>query len=113
MFIRHGLEEASNATDIVWNSKSVNNYMAKVRTFKEQLFVLVHMTGGGPARGPEIVSIQHKNGVDDRGYRGVFVEGGLVSFVTSYYKGYRKSKKVKIIHRYVLQEVSEIVIYFL
>ena len=33
--------------------------------------------------------------------------------MTSYHKGYRKNKKAKIIHRYVPQEVSEIVVYYL
>jgi hypothetical protein len=43
----------------------------------------------------------------------VFVEGGLVSFVTTYHKGYSFSKHVKTIHRYVPREVSELVVYFL
>jgi len=71
------------------------------------------MTGGAPARGTEIVSVQYENGVNGRGARGVFVERGLVSFVTSYHKGYSASKKVKVIHRYVPREVSEIVVYYL
>jgi hypothetical protein len=43
----------------------------------------------------------------------VFIKGGLVAFVTSYHKGYDFAKKVKVIHRYVPWEVSELVVYFL
>ena len=72
--------------------------MRAIRRFKERLFVLVHITRGALARGTEIVSIQYKNGVNGRGTRGVYIDGGLVLFITSYYKGYSASKKVKIIH---------------
>ena len=105
-------EEWSNG-GIPWKDQGVFDYMRAIRRFKERLFVLVHMTGGAPARGTEIVSIQYKNGVNGRGTRGVYIDGGLVSFVTSYHKGYSASKKVKIIHRYVPREVSEMVIYYL
>ncbi|CAA9967161.1 ATP-dependent DNA helicase Q1 [Pyrenophora teres f. maculata] len=47
------------------------------------------------------------------GVPGVFLEGGLVSFTTTYHKGYSFSKRVKTIHRYVPREVSELVVYFL
>jgi hypothetical protein len=43
----------------------------------------------------------------------VFVDCGLVLFVSTYYKGYDFTKKVKAIHRYVPREVSELVVYFL
>ncbi|KAK1920512.1 hypothetical protein P3342_008273 [Pyrenophora teres f. teres] len=52
-----------------------------------------------------------ENSADGVGYRGVFLEGGLVSFTTTYHKGYSFSKRVKTIHRYVPQEVSELVVY--
>ncbi|KAE8822992.1 hypothetical protein HRS9122_10467 [Pyrenophora teres f. teres] len=54
-----------------------------------------------------------ENSADGVGYRGVFLEGCLVSFTTTYHKGYSFSKRVKTIHRYVPQEVSELVVYFL
>jgi hypothetical protein len=75
--------------------------MKAVRRFKETLFALVHLLGGGPARGTEITSIQCKNSTKGVGHRGVFVDAGLVSFMATYYKGYDLSKKVKAIHRYV------------
>ncbi|KAG9511447.1 hypothetical protein KCV07_g10154, partial [Aureobasidium melanogenum] len=91
-----------------WNEAGISRYFKAVEKFKEQLFVLVHLTAGAPARGTESVTVAYENGVDDRGYRGVFVDNGLVSFVTSYNK-----TGVKVIHRFVPREVSELVVYYL
>ncbi|THV88584.1 hypothetical protein D6D26_09901 [Aureobasidium pullulans] len=100
-------EDDSN-TAIPWNEAGISQYFKAVEKFKEQLFVLVHLTAGAPARGTESVTVAYENGVDDRGYRGVFVDNGLVSFVTSYNK-----TGVKVIYRYVPREVSELVVYYL
>jgi hypothetical protein len=43
----------------------------------------------------------------------VFLDRSLMSFVSTYYKGYDFTKKVKAIYRYVPKEVSELVVYFL
>jgi hypothetical protein len=43
----------------------------------------------------------------------VFVEGSLVSFITNYYKGYSYKKRVRVVYRYVLSEVSKLIVYFL
>lgn len=111
-FIR-GMDATQQPPRTLWHDAAVAAYMKAVRRFKETLFVLVHLSGGAPARGTEITSIQYENGAEGVGHRGVFVEGGLVSFVTTYHKGYDLTKKVKAIHRYVPREVSELVVYFL
>jgi hypothetical protein len=43
----------------------------------------------------------------------VFLEASFILFVTTYYKGYNFSKKVKAIYCYVLREVSKLVVYYL
>ena len=35
--------------------------MAQVMEFREKLLVLMHMGGGQPGRGPEILSCRHSN----------------------------------------------------
>lgn len=87
--------------------------MKQVRKFKENLFALVHLTAGAPARGSEITSILCKNGKNSISQRGVYIHGGQVTFVTTYHKGYSKSLKVKTIHRFVPCKVGELVVYFL
>jgi hypothetical protein len=84
-----------------------------VSRFKEELLALVHLTAGAPARGTEVLSIQHTNGDDSRAQRGIFVENGMVALMTRYHKGYSSSQKMKVIHRYLPQEVGEIVVYYL
>jgi len=37
----------------------------------------------------------------------------LVAYVAEYHKGYRSSGNIKIIHRYLPREVSEMVVYYL
>ena len=100
--------ENDSHTAIPWNEAGISRYFKAVEKFKEQLFVLVHLTAGAPARSTESVTVAYENGVDDRGYRGVFVDNGLVSFVTSYNK-----TGVKVIYRFVPREVSELVVYYL
>ncbi|KAI4941648.1 hypothetical protein J4E91_010679 [Alternaria rosae] len=88
----------------LWHDAAVAAYMRTVRRFKETLFALVHLSAGGPARGTEITSVQYKNSAEGVGHWGVFLDRGLVSFVSTYHKGYDFTKKVKAIHRYVPRE---------
>jgi hypothetical protein len=46
-------------------------------------------------------------------HRNVFIEGGIVSTVTTYYKGYSTTGNTKIIYRYLPKEVGELLIYYL
>jgi hypothetical protein len=69
----------------------------------------MHMTGGQPARSPEILSVRHCDTVQG-GYRNLFIEDGMVVFVTRYHKGYEVKGDVKIIYRYLPREVGELVV---
>ena len=51
------------------------------------MLILVHVTGGQPGRGPEILNIRHSNTTVGK-IRNLFIEDGLFCFVTLYYKGY-------------------------
>jgi hypothetical protein len=108
-----GVDSTQQPPQILWRDAAVARYMKGVRRFKEGLFTLVHLSAGAPARGTEITSVQCENSAEGVGYRGVFLEGGLVSFTTTYHKGYSFSQRVKTIHRYVPLEVSELVVYYL
>ncbi|KAI2479924.1 telomere-linked helicase 1 [Pyrenophora tritici-repentis] len=92
--------------------QAVERYMDRVVEFREKLAVLMHMTGGQPARGPELLSVRHSNTVQG-GHRNIFIEDGMVVFVTRYHKGYKVSGDVKIIHRYLPREVGELVVWYM
>ena len=108
--VRRRFERAGSKTGL--NGVEVEKYMASIARFREQLFVAKHFTGGAPERGTEALSIRHSN-TWKGGHRNVFIEDGLVVFVTKYHKGYALSGDVKVIHRYLPREVGELVVWYL
>lgn len=95
-----------------WNLSKIEDFLMTIRQFKEILLLLVHFTSGGPARGPEILSIRYKN-TEYGGIRNIFIENGIICLVTSYNKGYNTSAVLKIIHRYIPKEISILLVYYL
>jgi hypothetical protein len=57
------------------------------------------------------LSVKHSNTVKSR--RNIFIEDGMVMFVTEYHKGYSVGGDVKIIHRYLPREIGELLVYYL
>ena len=55
------------------DTQEVERYIDRVVEFWEKLIVLMHITAGQPARGPEIMSIRHSNSVKG-GHRNIFIE---------------------------------------
>jgi hypothetical protein len=84
----------------------VDKYLEWVADFREKLAVCVHISGGQPSRAPELLSIRHRN-TDSGGHCNVFIEDGLVVFVTRYHKGFHTSNDTKVIHRYLPREVGQ------
>ena len=77
--------------------EQMRDWLQQVAAFYSKLLVLMHMTGGQPARGLEILSVRHCNTVQG-GHRNLFIEDRMVVFVTRYHKGYEVKGDVKIIH---------------
>ena len=84
---------------VIWDTKAVQAYRSRVKSFLESLLLLVHISAGQPARGSEITGLQHMNTAV---HRNIFVEDGLIAIVTSYHKGYTCTGTTKIIHRSML-----------
>jgi hypothetical protein len=97
---------------VIWRSPAVAGYTARVTQFLRRLLLLCHITSGQPARGTEILSLRHSN-TEQGHHRSIFLEDGLVGTVTAYHKGYSISGSTKIIHRYLPNEVGEMLIYYL
>jgi hypothetical protein len=106
------VEVRKKDSKVVWKLSAAKQYVAKIHSFLERLLLLVHLTSGQPARGTEILSLRHCNTVNGH-HRSIFIEGGLLSTVTAYHKGYNIVGSTKIIHRYLPKEVSELVVYYL
>ena len=95
-----------------WDKSEMETYMAQMARFRENLLVLMHITGGQPARGPEILSIRHSNTVKGE-YRNIFIEDQLIVFVIRYHKGYNISGSVKIIYRYLPREMGALWVWYM
>ncbi|KAH0553468.1 hypothetical protein GP486_006460, partial [Trichoglossum hirsutum] len=96
----------------VWKQKRVNDYMDKISLFMERLMVLIHMSAGQPARARELLSLRYCN-TEKGGHRCIFIENGLMVIVTFYDKGYSIRGTEKIIHRYLPQEVGELLLLYI
>ncbi|KAK7986869.1 Bloom syndrome protein-like protein [Apiospora saccharicola] len=83
----------------------LEEYADLVDRFRTTLLLLMHIAGGQPARATEILSIRHRN-TSYGGCRNIFISKGLVCFMTLYHKGARSKQNVKIIHRYLPDEIG-------
>jgi hypothetical protein len=90
----------------------VERYMKRADDLLELLLVLMHLTGGQPARGTELLSIRYKNTAAGA-ERNITIEEGMLAFATRYHKGWLSSTKAKVIHRYVPREVADLLIWYL
>ena len=70
----------------------------------------MHISGGQPARGPEILSIRYYNSSKGE-YRNIFIEDRSIVFITRYYKGYYISGSIKVIYRYIPHTVGLLLVY--
>jgi hypothetical protein len=95
----------------VWRRKTAEQYLKQATNFLELLLLLIHILGGQPARGTELLSLQLRNTIHGL-RRNIFIENGLVGFVTFYYKGYSVSGLTKIIHRYLPEAISKLLVYY-
>lgn len=96
-----------------FNLDAVESYFRQVKRWKEKMLELVHMSAGAPGRATELFNIQQVNGENARCHRGIMIDQGMIASITSYHKGFSASPSQKCVHRFVLQEVGELVVYYL
>jgi hypothetical protein len=112
--LRYRFIEATSKGDgsLRWRPRAVQKLFAVATGWKRDLLVAVHMSGGGVARGSEIITIRHRNDRTSNG-RGIFLSDGMVDLVTMYHKGEGHTSRPKIIHRFPPEEVGELLVYYL
>src|SRR5277367_6555500 len=98
--------------DHPYRMEAVAEYQQKVEQFQEKLLLILHMVGGQPARATELIGMRYAN-TKQGGLRNIFIDRGMVAFVTTYHKNYRQTGKMKIIHRYLPREVGELLLRYL
>jgi len=96
----------------IWKTKSIDRYLTDLQSFLESLWVLIHVTSGQPARATEMIQARYCNTLQGE-HRNIFIENGLVCLVSTYHKSYNMQGNIKLIHRFVPKEVSELIVLYL
>jgi hypothetical protein len=94
-----------------WHTRMVREYLREVDKFRKLLLFCVHVTGGQPARGTEILSFRFKNGcVRDRN---IFILDGHVMTVTFYNKTESEWDVPKVVPRFLPWRVGQLLSLYL
>ncbi|KAF4442495.1 hypothetical protein F53441_11726, partial [Fusarium austroafricanum] len=92
--------------------KKAWHYGKYLEEFLECLLFIIHLSGGQAARSLELLTLRHRNTANG-GIRNILYDRGLIMLVAGYHKGFSKTERLKIIHRFLPREVSALVIYYL
>lgn len=95
-----------------YRETAIRAYGRAIEEFRGQMFVLMHMLGGQPARATEILGLRMWNTANG-GVRNIFIHEGMVCFVAIYHKGFRQTGNIKVIHRYLPREVGELLVWYM
>ncbi|KAL6355264.1 hypothetical protein LRP88_10850 [Fusarium phalaenopsidis] len=90
----------------------MSSYSQSIEKLLELLAFLIHLSSGLPARSNELLTLRHRNTAAG-GIRNIFLDQGLVMLVTGIHKGFSRSERLKVIHRFLPQEVSTLLVYYL
>lgn len=94
-----------------WNDAQKQGYLNQEGQFLRKLMVVMHVSGGQPARGPEIGSIKVSNSVYSA--RNLYVINGRVCFLTMYDKARKRRGNTEYIIRCLPDEVSQVLVQYL
>ena len=94
-----------------WNESQKQAYLNQERDFLRKLMVTLHITGGQPARGPEIGSIKVSNSVYSA--RNIYVINGQMCFLTMYDKARKRRGNTDYIIRFLPNRVSQVLAQYL
>ncbi|KAL6161913.1 hypothetical protein ACJQWK_11994 [Exserohilum turcicum] len=94
-----------------WRIKKVHEYLRQMDRFLELLLGCVHIESGQPARGLEIVTMRHCNGLLQD--RNIFIIDGTVMTVVRYHKSQSQWDKPKVVPRFLPPRVGQIMALYL
>lgn len=80
--------------------------------FLKVLLFLIYLCSGQPAQALKLLTLRHHNIVNS-GVRNILIDCGLIILIAGYYKGFFKIERLKIIYRFIPQEVSILLVYYL
>lgn len=105
------LRKSKVSQQVEWVDGQVRAYLTKERQFLRKLMVSMHVTGGQPARGPELGSIKVSNSIYSA--RNIYVINGRVCFLTMYDKARKRRGNTEYIIRCLPDKLGQIVVQYL
>lgn len=97
--------------DDPYYARAVKAYGLAVEAIREKLWLLLHLVGGQPARGTEIIGLRYQNTV--YGVRDIFLYRQTIIFLTKYHKTYNITRRHKLIYRSVPQGIGKLLVWYL
>jgi hypothetical protein len=97
--------------DQEWDRKKVLQYLEMKRRFLRLLMLLMYLTGGQPARGPELGSVKFRNSI--LSMRNLFFIGGKLFYTTEYTKSRAANNHSYFVVRYLPPEVAQLVLLYI
>lgn len=94
-----------------WQTRRVREYLRVLDRFRLLLAFCVHVTGGQPARGTELLSMRHKNGQAQD--RNVYILDGHVMAVTRYNKTSSQWDTPKVVPRFLPWRLGQVTAIYL
>jgi superfamily II DNA helicase RecQ len=110
--LRMAWVEGDSEAEFKLLEKKAWHYGNYLEEFLECLLFILHLCGGQAARSLELLTLRHRNTANG-GIRNILYDRGLIMLVAGYHKGFSKTERLKVIHRFLPREVSVLVIYYL
>ena len=105
------VKKSSGSGSRQWIDHRRHAYLTQERQFLRKLMVVMHVTGGQPARGPEIGSIKVRN--NQFGVRSVYIISGRVGVLTTYDKSQKRRGKTEYVLRLLPVAVAQLLVQYL
>jgi hypothetical protein len=105
------LRKNKASRQIEWVDGQVRSYLTKERQFLRKLMVCMHITGGQPARGPELGSIKVSNSIYSA--RNIYIINRRVCFLTMYDKARKRRGNTEYIIRCLPDKVGQPLVQYL
>ena len=105
------LRKKPGSHELEWCDPQVRAYLMREIQFLRLLMVCMHITGGQPARGPELGSVKITNSRYSQ--RNIYILNGRVSFLTIYDKVQKKRGDIEHILRFLPHDLGQILVQYL
>jgi hypothetical protein len=97
--------------ELQWRMHQCHSYLSYEREFLLLLMACMHITGGQPARGPELGSLKITN--SRYSIRNIYAINGNIAFLTTYDKSLKKRGIVEYILRVLPPQIGQILAQYL